>query len=85
MDVEGGWLMHWTHELATLVAKLRRRFTRHDFVLALIPVTFRRGGGAGRLWALPAGTALAGWWGGGVFARADAVFLHPPTTGGRAN
>jgi uncharacterized membrane protein len=85
MDVEGGWLMHWTHELATLVAKLRRRFTRHDFVLALIPVTFLLTAGVAGLLGLSTRTALAGWSVVGLFALADALFLNPPTTGGRAN
>lgn len=68
------------------VAQLRSRlgFTRYDVVLTLIPVALLLTLGAAGLFDLPRHTALAGWSVVGLFAVVDALFLNPPTTGGRA-
>jgi len=71
----------------SIVAQLRRRlrFTRYDLVLALIPVAFLLTVGTASVLGLPTRTALAGWSVVGFVALVDALFLHPPTAGGRTD
>jgi len=69
----------------SIVAELRRqlRLTRYDLVLTVIPVALLLTVGTASLFGLPTRTALAGWSVVGFVALADALFLNPPTVGGR--
>jgi len=60
-------------------------FTRYDLVLTFIPVALVLTVASAYLFGLPRRVALLGWAAVGVLALVDALFLHPPTTGGRVN
>ena len=60
-------------------------FTRYDFVLAFIPVALVLTLASAQLFGLSRRVALLGWAAVGLLALVDALFLHPPTTGGRVN
>jgi len=70
-----------------IVAQLPSRLpcTRYDFVLAFIPVAFLLTVGAASLLGLPQQVALVGWSVAGLVALVDALFIRPPTSGGRVN
>jgi hypothetical protein len=80
-------MMSTKHVYESIVAQLRSRFplTRYDFVLTLLPVAFMLTVGVASLADLPTRTALVGWSVVGFVVLVDALFLNPPTTGGRAD
>jgi len=57
--------------------------TRYDLLLALIPSVFLASFLLGVVFGVPARTTLIGAAIVGGFAVCDALFLNPPTTGGR--
>jgi L-cystine uptake protein TcyP (sodium:dicarboxylate symporter family) len=59
--------------------------TRYDLVLTLLPVVLLVTLGTAGLFGLSTRAALAGWSAVGCLALVDALFLNPPTTGGRAD
>lgn len=61
----------------------RRRLTRHDFVLAVIPAVFALTLVAAVVLDLSIQAAIAGASLVGGVAVVDALFLHPPTRGRR--
>ena len=77
--------MRRIHELAAVVAQLRRRMTRYDAVLTLFPVALLLTLGTAGLLGLSTRAALGGWSAVGCLVLVDALFLNPPTADGRAN
>jgi hypothetical protein len=68
-----------------LLKRFRRSLTRYDLVLTVIPVALILTVGAAELFGLPNRAALGSGAVIGLVALADALFLNPPTAGGRRN
>lgn len=79
--------MRANNELGRYVSRLRRRLplTRYDLILAVIPLALLLTVGVAGLLGLSHRAALVGWVVLGLFALVDALFLNPPTSGGRVN